>query len=93
MAGFSLKGAFWAVASVVAVEVVIFSLVHSNPAWMAVMSGITPTFNSLFDATGITKLGWGIADALGSGAADLAAQVGGTLAQTTAGESVMLPPL
>ena len=95
--GFSLTKLFSSVvkgATLIAItEVVIFTLVHTNPAWMAVMSGIAPHINSVFDATGITNLGWGLADAFGAGPTQLAANVGGSLVAAPGGGSMLLPPM
>lgn len=90
-----LKKVFnWAAkgAAVIALtEILVFTLVHSNPAWMAVMYGITPTINALFDTTGVTSAGWWLAGKLGAGVQQTAAALGGAAATTSGGISAFVP--
>lgn len=94
---FSLKKLFGTVAKGVGLiaitEVIIFTLVHANTGGMSLMAAITPTINSIFNATGITKGMYGLAKLFGGGPTEMAKSVGGEIVQDAGLGEMMLPAL
>ena len=86
------KGFATGAALLIVTEVVIFTLIHSNPGWLPVMYAIAEPINQVFNATGITDAGFQLAEWMGQGAEVAAEEVGGQIVEdAVGGSSYMLP--